>query len=61
MRAAAFAILAIVLGVAVGVAFPDSVPGVAFGLGLLLGFAGSVLVDPGAPGRACGSQGRGHR
>ncbi len=46
MRAAAFAILAIVLGVAVGVAFPDSVPGVAFGLGLLLGFAGSVLVIP---------------
>jgi hypothetical protein len=46
MRAVAFAILAIVLGVVVGVTFQNPVPGIAFGLGLLLGFAGSVLVIP---------------
>ena len=46
MRAVAFGILAVVLGVAVGIAFGDAVPGIAFGLGLLLGFAGSVLVIP---------------
>ncbi len=57
MRALPFVILSVVLSVGVAFAFDDSVPGIALGLGLLLGFAGSVLRGPGPSSRARGPQG----
>lgn len=46
VTASALAILAALLGLAVGLLFGDPTPGVAFGLGLLLGSAGAILVIP---------------
>lgn len=46
MTASVAVLLAAVLGLVVGLLFGDPMPGVAFGLGLLLGGIGSILVVP---------------
>jgi hypothetical protein len=54
MRHLAFAIIAALLGIVVGALIGEPLPGLALGLGMLLGAAGSILVVPALRGAPAG-------